>query len=293
MTVGDSFYGTANDDRWTVSNPGSFTLYGLDGYDILSLGTSPRSWYEVTWRADGGVDVDTVSGASGDLHARLYGVEELRFANQTERLDLTIAPAPAVLWGTSGDDVLPLGATTTEVRGQGGLDTLVVSDTPSGYALSATAGAVSLSLGERSVALVDVERLEIQGKKLALDLDGHAGVVARTIGAVFGATVLDNPALVGVGLTLLDSGQYDEPSLMQLALDVALGADARPGDVVDLLYCNLLGVLPDSQTQAVFVRMLASGAFTPATLGVFAAHHALNELNIDLVGLAQEGLAYV
>lgn len=291
MTV-NIFYGTPGDDRWTVSNPGSFTLDGLDGFDVLSLGTSPRSWYQVTWLADGGVDVDTVSGASGELHARLYGVEELQFANQTESLDLTAPPTLGVLSGTPEDDVLQLLTTTTQVQGQAGIDTLVVAEPVARYAVQLSAEGVRLTLDDRTVVLNAVERLEVHGEKRALDLDGHAGVVARTIGAVFGPSVLSTPELVGVGLRLLDSGQYDEASLMQLALDVALGVHARDADVVDLLYRNLMGELPDPQTQAVFVSMLTSGLFTPASLGVFAAHHALNELNIGLVGLAQEGLVY-
>jgi Ca2+-binding RTX toxin-like protein len=84
-----TFTGTAGNDAWTVVNPGTFTLDGLGGTDTLNLGTSLRSSYTITKTSDGAVHVDTVSGASGALHATLYNMEVLAFNNGSDKLDLT------------------------------------------------------------------------------------------------------------------------------------------------------------------------------------------------------------
>lgn len=80
--------GTSADNSWTVVNPGTFTLDGLGGTDTLYLGTSLRSEYTITKAADGAVLVDSVSGASGVLHATLYNMELLVFANKTDTVNL-------------------------------------------------------------------------------------------------------------------------------------------------------------------------------------------------------------
>jgi hypothetical protein len=80
-----------------------------------------------------------------------------------------------------------------------------------------------------------VERLQFDDGKLALDLDGNAGTVARVLGAVFGATAVVNAAYVGIGLQLADAGTSPQ-ALVQLALDARLGPVASAGEVVDLLF---------------------------------------------------------
>jgi methionine-rich copper-binding protein CopC len=84
-----TYTGTTGNDSWTVVNPGTFSLDGLAGMDTLYLGTSLRSSYNITKAADGSVHVDSVSSASGALHATLYNMETLVFANRTDTLDLT------------------------------------------------------------------------------------------------------------------------------------------------------------------------------------------------------------
>ena len=80
--------GTDGNDTWTVVNPSTFTLDGKGGVDTLNLGTSLRSSYVITKAADGSVHIDTVSGASGELHATLFNMEKLVFNNGQDTLDL-------------------------------------------------------------------------------------------------------------------------------------------------------------------------------------------------------------
>jgi methionine-rich copper-binding protein CopC len=83
-----TYSGTANNDSWTVVNPGTFTLDGLGGTDTLYLGTSLRSQYTITKAGDGSVHIDSVSGASAALHATLFNMETLVFNNKKDTLDL-------------------------------------------------------------------------------------------------------------------------------------------------------------------------------------------------------------
>lgn len=209
-------YGTNKNDNALVKNPSTFVYDALDGIDTVSLGTSKRYEYTIAHQADGGYQVDSVSGASGTLKATFYNVERLTFSDQKLALDLNAK------------------------EGNG----------------------------------------------------GNAGSVAKILGAVFGAGAVAQPNFVGIGLLLLDSGNYTETSLLGYALDVALGPNASPKAVVDLLYLNLVGALPDAQTEKSFMDLITNHTYTAASLGDMAANTDLNKANIHLTGLQQTGLIY-
>jgi serralysin len=181
--------------------------------------------------------------------------------------------------------------------GGSGRDTLVYEGHRSDYTLTRTASgfAVDDHVGnDGHDTLAHIERLQFADDKLALDLDGNAGTVAKTLGAVFGSqSVHDHPEYVGIGLNLLDGGMSYQ-TLMQLAIGAKLGAAADDhGAVVDLLYTNVVGHAPGADDRAHFVDLLEHGGLTAAALGVIAADTSLNQANINLVGLAQTGIDYV
>ena len=130
--------------------------------------------------------------------------------------------------------------------------------------------------------------------KLAIDLNGNAGQVAKILGAVFGKAAVQDKAYAGIGLFFLDNKLADYEGLMKLAIEVKLGTTApTPTQVVDLLYTNVVGVAPSAADKAPFVNLLETGAFTNASLGVMAADTSFNTTNIDLVGLQLNGLLYL
>ena len=110
-----TFYGTTQNDYEVVRVPMAFTYDGLAGVDTMSFGTSPRSWYTITQASDGAVWVDSVSGASDVLNAKLYNVETLKFNNESDVIDLatyflptvkdTPTPTPNIT-GTTQNDLL-------------------------------------------------------------------------------------------------------------------------------------------------------------------------------------------
>ena len=180
--------------------------------------------------------------------------------------------------------------------GGAGLDTAVFAHELSRYKLDWVVPGVLRVTDSRgwdgSDNLHGMERLSFANTSLALDLNGQAGQGARILGAVFGASAVSNPHHVGVVLNLLDGGMTAEV-LMQLALQVKLGTALSHNEVVNLLYTNLVGKAPSQAERAQLTGLLDSGAYSPTSLGMLAADSSLNAANIDLVGLAQTGLAYL
>ncbi|WP_374360108.1 DUF4214 domain-containing protein [Pseudoduganella danionis] len=100
--------GTANNDSWTVVQAGTFTLDGLSGVDTLNLGTSKQSDYVIAQQSDGAVTVDSVSGASASLHAKLYNIEKLVFNSGRSSIDLSTY---------FGDTIVPTLLSSTPAHG--------------------------------------------------------------------------------------------------------------------------------------------------------------------------------
>jgi len=226
------------------------------------------------------LDAGSVKDAAGNAAAGLS-------------LSFSTAAPPAMLGG-AGNDSFVASAIGQAFDGGGGIDTTSFGQARGAYALVHTPSGFTLTAAGTNARyeLTRVERLSFTDTRLALDLDGHAGDVARLIGAVFGAAQVANAAYVGIGLQLRDGGMSYE-ALAQLALDTALGPNATPVAIVRLLYTNVVGQAPDAATEASFVNLLTSGAHTPASLCVLAADIELNLANINLVGLVDTGLPFV
>ncbi|WP_395699743.1 hypothetical protein [Aquabacterium sp.] len=283
--------GTAGNDSWTIINPGSYLIDGLGGTDTVSLGTSTRAAYTLTQGGDGAVEIDAISGASASLHITLYNVERLVLDSGRDVIDLSTFFGPAMIVGGAGNDSFSAPAASQNYDGSGGIDTVVFAQPRAAYALALSTGADVVSTGSLRYELANVERLRFNDVQLALDLDGHAGQVAKLLGAVFGAEAVANPAYVGIGLQLADGGTSYE-ALGQLALDAQLGPNASAQAVVTLLYTNVVGVAPGPADLAFYVGLLEAQTFTPGALAVLAADTDLNQAHIDLVGLAHTGLAF-
>jgi Ca2+-binding RTX toxin-like protein len=197
------------------------------------------------------------------------------------------------LSGGAGDDTLYGAKGNDTLDGGLGLDTAAYSGPRNSYQLTALAPGWRVeSAGDGSDQLTGIERLHFGDGWLALDLSGAAGVIARTLGAVFGKAAVANAEYVGIGLYFVDGGMSDS-ALMQLALDARLGPGASNAAVVELLYTNVVGTTPGAADLANFAGLLERHEYTAASLGLLAANTELNALNIELAGLVQNGLAYL
>jgi hypothetical protein len=112
------------------------------------------------------------------------------------------------------------------------------------------------------------------------------------LGAVLGRDSLANKSVVGIALKIYDSNTMSDFSIARLALDSVLGPNASDKLVVDLLYKNLAGVLPDPLSEGLYVSMIKNGTYTQESLALMAVSLDLNKTNIKLAGLSQTGIEY-
>jgi hypothetical protein len=182
-------------------------------------------------------------------------------------------------------------ANTTIIDGGRGVDTSVYSGNSKEYQVVPNSSGTWSVIQAGSIAdlLTNVERLKFTDKSIALDTNGNAGTTAKILGAVFGKESLSNKNYVGIGLYFLDSGwTYD--NLAELALDAA---GAKTNDqIVSLLWTNVIGTKPTAADKAPFISLLENG-MTAGALAHLAADSSFNVTNINLVGLAQGGIAFI
>ena len=154
-------------------------------------------------------------------------------------------------------------------------------------------GALSIQGLGADLTWYAVTDLHFSDVSFAWNLSGTAGQVAKTLGAVFGKDAVANKEYAGIGLHFVDDLHYSYADLMRLAIKARLGSNPTAGQVVDLLYSNVVGSAPDAATRKSFTDLLDNRTFTVESLGVLAADTELNKVNINLVGLAQTGLEYL
>lgn len=234
---------------------------------------------------------------------RPYDIAALRFLYGNDGLGGALGQGSAgqFLTGSDAADTLVGGAGNDQLEGAGGddrligglgLDTARYPGQRSDYRVTSAGQSVqALSGAAGHDTLEAVERLLFADAALAFDLDGHAGTVARILGAVFGRAAVAHRQYAGIGLQLLDGGMK-LPELLALALDARLGPGYSQRAEVELLFGNLVGRAPDAQELAYWVGTLERGEYSAIGLAQLAVELELNALNIDLVGLIQQGLPY-
>ncbi len=255
---------------------------------------------------DGGVDtldfsavsvpvtVNLTPGAYSSVGKTTAGTSTL--ANLTTSLDAVIekvigTAAADILQGNLANNSFTGGAGDDVIDGGAGIDTLMLTSPRSAYALGKTGTGFTVKDGvgtDGTDTVSSVERLVFSdGFKLALDLDGHAGQVAKLLGATLGKSGVSNPAFVGIGLGLLDGGMGYEA--LANAIMNALGKTTA-ADALTLLWTNLVGSAPDPAQVSGIVATLGNPGV--GALTVLAADLPLNAELIGLVGLADHGLAF-
>lgn len=216
-----------------------------------------------------------------------------------------------VINGTAGNDtIFPLGGWDT-VNGGGGIDTLVIGDKRANFKISADANlsyvdAISGASGQAdSTTLNSVERVAFNdGLAVALDtgLKQAGGQTALLLGAVLGqAALAAKKPLVGNVIALFDQGfTLKDLSGAVMRLDIwgllANGGNATADNtqIANYLLTTVNKAAPSAATLAAAVAALDNQ--TGAAQGNFLADLAAsadNQLQVGLVGLGQNGLAYM
>jgi len=192
---------------------------------------------------------------------------------------------------SDSNDVISLDIGGNTINGYDGLDQVVYGDNYEGVTVTKTSSGWEISSEAGTDTLEGVERLEFADKKLALDIDGNAGAVAKLLGAFLGAEGVQFTEYVTIGLEALDSGTSFE-GLLQLALDTVFGSDPSGTELVSTFYQNLTGQTAPQDIIDTYATLIDSGSLTPLELATQVAEHPLNAESIDLIGLATIGIEY-
>ena len=260
---------------------GSDFIDGKKGTDTVFVFWPASKFNIVTLQ--GTTYLDAVSGASRSDKLVLRNVEAIEFSDKVVSLEIA--------------DVYVSTASKDNFDGGPGVDTVTYTGNSTDYILKPDGTGIevsSVNFSEGSDWLLNVERLQFKDKGLAFDLDKNAGIAAKTLGLVFGSDAVALPNYVGICLDLLERQNYTQNSLMQAALNVRLGADAKdPGKVVDFLFIQLTKEPPSPSDKATFVNLILNQTYSIESLAVTAADLSLNPISTALVGLASSGLPYV
>ena len=260
---------------------GSDFIDGKKGTDTVFV-FWPASKFKIV-TLQGTTYLDAVSGASRSDKLVLRNVEAIEFSDKVVSLEIA--------------DVYVSTASKDNFDGGPGVDTVTYTGNSTDYILKPDGTGIevsSVNFSEGSDWLLNVERLQFKDKGLAFDLDKNAGIAAKTLGLVFGSDAVALPNYVGICLDLLERQNYTQNSLMQAALNVRLGADAKdPGKVVDFLFIQLTKEPPSPSDKATFVNLIVNQTYSIESLAVTAADLSLNPISTALVGLATTGLPYV
>ena len=260
---------------------GSDYIDGKKGFDSVFVFWPASKFNMVT--VQGTTYLDAVSGASRSDKLVLRNVEAIEFSDKVVSLEIA--------------DVYVSTASKDNFDGGPGMDTVVYSGNLADYVVKPDVSGIevkSAAANEGSDWLLNIERLQFKDKGLAFDLDGNAGVAAKTLGLVFGSGSVEWPNYVGICLDLLERQNYSQSLLMKAALNVRLGADATdPGKVVDFLFVQLTGAVPSAQDKASFVNLIVNQTYSIENLAVAASELSLNPATPTLVGLATTGLPYL
>jgi serralysin len=160
----------------------------------------------------------------------------------------------------------------------------------------------SFTLG--SDTLKNIERIHFNDTSVALDMDGNAGTVAKTLALTFGAGMLKDKVIAGIALYYMDDLDYDPARLMELGLAIRLGPTPAESVFIDLLFTGLYGITPTISQAQVLSNLLKGMSQTQlAVMSVqyekpYLLNAALNvewdsQINLKLIGLANTGFDYV
>jgi hypothetical protein len=185
--------------------------------------------------------------------------------------------------GLQGNDV---------IYGGDGLDTVNYSVASDAVLFDENAeGQLEVESANLREALVSVERLHFTDKSYALDVDGNAGIAAKTIIATFGADSLGS--YMFAALSVVDGGTTLD-GLCELVVDLSLienviGSSTN-GSFVDHVYENVFGTVPGSADHDTYTALLDNGTYTKSSLLALAANTTLTEAlvtanSVDLIGV--------
>ncbi len=244
---------------------------------------------------------DTLSGTppgAGTYSISIKMTDSLNLS-VTDTFNLTVGAAFNVIGKPGNNTFTSSPGNDSFTGGSGGVNTVVYNGKAANFAISHTASGLTVqdTTGAQGTdTLTNIQRIKFADVSLAFDTGTtqSGGQTAEILGAAFGAaSIAKNPAYVGIGLQLFDSGMT-MTQVAQLAINTgAVSALHDNASFVEAVWQNVVGTPIDPANLATFKGLLDNGTFTQAGLLAMAATTQVNQDHIGLVGLAQHGVAYV
>jgi hypothetical protein len=151
----------------------------------------------------------------------------------------------------------------------------------------------SIAKRDGSNTLTNIQRLNFSDASLAFDIvGGNTGTAAEILGSVFGAKSLSNATSVGVVQGYVDTG-LSLPGLMLIALNARLGVGFTNTQEIKLLYQNIYGTEATQTEIDTYNSLIDTGQYSQASFAAAVAEGTINKANINLIGLAENGLKYI
>jgi len=271
---------------WDVMDRNGFwtTVSDATGPTFAIGASAPAAVRLVVDYADGSAgpnfgiaNVVTVLGTNGSDNITTEGSDERVFA------------------GGGNDIVRYIGGSRVRVDGGAGLDVLLTDSGARVLRSNTTPGqwTVEDTFTTVQADLVNVERVHMNGKSVALDIDGAAGQAMRLYDAAFDRS--PDPAGIGFWISRLDNGV----SLKAVAnafvaspeFQAEYGAARTNAELVAMFYQTILDRAPDAAGAAHWQQALDSGAASRAD--VLLAFSESAEHVAMLVGQVGAGIAFL
>ena len=228
-----------------------------------------------------GVHHDNFSAALLDAQGNLSLVQSYH----SDELGWSADTSNDALNGGEGNDTLIGGRGSDLLDGGAGIDMAVFSGNLADYVVIRNESSLSIKVGNETDSVSNVERLRFADTKVALDLDGNAGLTMEFIGTL-APNLLSDATVRGVVLGLFDAGETMQ-SLCQRAIDLHLVPTANM-DLATAIYQNVLSTAPTEEMTQTLIDYIASHGQADFLATVAGLH-----LNVDLVGLQQSGIEYL
>lgn len=192
--------------------------------------------------------------------------------------------------GGNGADVLIGGAGNDFIDGGNGPDTAVFAGLRSQYTITRSDDRFTVSGPDGTDTLVNIERLQFDDTRIALDVHGDAGMAWRLYRAAFDR-VPDETGL-GFHIASLDNGVSLEAVAAQFLASpefVARAAELDDAQFVILLYANTLHRAPEAAGLQFHLDELARGESRASELVHFSESP---ENQVAVVGTIEQGMTY-
>jgi hypothetical protein len=260
----------------------------------LTDGNFVVSWHGVN--TDNSLDV---FAQRFNVNGEIIGFNSITGSEEAEQLKGTVFDDYLIALG--GDDSIVDTTGNDYVDGGDGIDICIFSEAKSLYELTVDDSAQwQIKQGDVIDTLENVERLQFSDHKVALDLSGNAGFVAKLIGVLFGSDVVKNKDYVGAGLSYLETGGHSQDELITVALSITgMGeadyetSKAFYSNLVANLWVNAVGTTLTAELGDPIVAFLDDATLTVQGVVNIAMDTDYNKTQINFADMLTTGLDYL